>query len=297
MAQACPVQQRAFSCYRHPEVWQRAYEAEHRHFVPDACAFRKYSPATFLQAIAGRHLFFCCDSVAQQFFVAVVCSLHGTTAASYRIKWDPLHRKYGMDTCPVKSGHHCHLSAATASYPEYNASISVKGTHLHELDHKAHAANPPQDYFEKGNLRSPRDVLLLNFGLHFNNPDVYRTLLQNFVGKYAALSPTTRPFLLWVECSPQHFNASGSAKEDLAMGQWRPHVPSLCSPYADPLGAHQTDFKNRFAEQLCAAHNVSVLRVAAASIWQWDAHVGLQFVDRKYTYDCTHFCQPSGVFF
>lgn len=29
----------------HPEVWQRAYEAEHRHFVPDACAFRQYSPA------------------------------------------------------------------------------------------------------------------------------------------------------------------------------------------------------------------------------------------------------------
>eukprot|EP00667_Euglena_gracilis_P015174 EG_transcript_15779 len=299
-ATACPVQQRVFSCYRHASGGERPWAVEHRLFVPDGCALHAFHPEAFLRAIANRRVLFCCDSAAQQFFEAVVCSLHNVTPAAYQIDWSPVQHRFGTEACPLPTNQHCHLNSATVSYPAFNASLSVLGTHLHKLNRKWHGYNLPQEYFAAGRLQTPRDVLVLNFGLHFGNNRGFDGLLKGFLSAYSTIAPTSRPFLLWSECIPQHFNtvkfANGS---NLSVGQWVPDIPQdqqACTPYPDVAEARRADYKNRVAERLCAAHRVAVLRTAEASRWAWDAHIGLRFFDGRNATDCTHFCQPSAVF-
>eukprot|EP00667_Euglena_gracilis_P015435 EG_transcript_16039 len=301
LAEACPVQQRVFACYRHKELQSLAQTAEARHFQPAGCSFRPFHPLAFLKAIAGRNLFFCCDSVSQQFFEAVVCSLHGATPAKYRVHWWDMRGKFGPDACGLRRGKHCHLSAATVSYPAYNASVSVKGTYLEDgfLAGKPHGHNTPEEYFSQGGLATPQDVAVLNFGLHFTDPAVYRSLLADFFSKYAALPAAVRPALLWAETGPQHFNTSHAPRgPGVAVGQWVPGTTGPCVPYADMVEAHAADYHNRIAEELCQAHRVPILRVMEASKTEWRFHTGQQIRNgRRGGYDCTHFCQPSAVFF
>eukprot|EP00667_Euglena_gracilis_P023725 EG_transcript_26916 len=116
IATACPVQQRVFACHRYSKARPRAFAVEHRRFVPDDCAFHQFSPLVFLQAIANRRLLFCCDSISQQFFEAVVCSVHGTTRAVYDIKWLLGTGRFGPDACGEPDGRHCHLGSAIVSW-------------------------------------------------------------------------------------------------------------------------------------------------------------------------------------
>jgi len=62
--------------------------------------------------------------------------------------------------------------------------------------------------------------------------------------------------------------------------------------------AESNDFRNRIPETYFIPIGLPILRIAKASMVEWDAHIGLQIrIDRKDIRDCTHYCQPSGILY
>ena len=86
-----------------------------------------------------------------------------------------------MGYCAINllSSRQCHILSGIVEYPQFNATIILLQSHLTELNGKSHGSNDISEYIKYGKL-GPRDILLLNFGMHFNDPEHYKFLLQQF---------------------------------------------------------------------------------------------------------------------
>ena len=128
---ACPAQMTIFSCYRHDTTaTSHGATAENRRFVLSTCALQGFDPLAFLHRLRNGRLFFCCDSLAMQFFATVVCSLHATpaaTGAAYHLTWKDFQGQvFDLKDCPLANTQHCHLADSTVHYPLYNVRCATQ---------------------------------------------------------------------------------------------------------------------------------------------------------------------------
>jgi len=162
---ACPVQSKIFSCYL--RSYFRGIETENRKFIPMECRLSPFIPRLFLELVRNRNLVFSTDSISMQFYEMIVCSLHGITENNYNIEWRDRSKLYGFNYC-APGGKHCHLSKSTVRYPYFNASLSLLLTHWGNN----HGDHTLQHYINSYNMTN-KDILILNFGLHFSNAEQY----------------------------------------------------------------------------------------------------------------------------
>jgi len=289
-SEACPVQMTIFTCYRHDidRLHGKGSESELRYFQPLGCDIEDFSPTKFLEIIRDRTILICCDSLSMQFYTELVCNLHGSTRSKYHIDWARLTGIFGPQDCRYNTGDYCHLNTAHVFYPEYNAHIKYIGTHLQNINGKAHGYNSLKDYQDYGVLRNnQKDILLLNFGVHFHSKSAYVVPITALVNEYLE-NRSKLPHVIWRETSPQHFkNPDGLFSRE-----------GRCVSYKDYEHFYHSNFYNRAIEEVFQQFNVDIpiLRIYNSSKTEYFAHIDLQDrTDEKYLSDCTHFCQPSGV--
>jgi hypothetical protein len=249
--------------------------AANRKFVPDDCELDEFQPSTFLSLLRNRRLLFAGDSVTSQHFNIVFCSLfsHSPNTQWYYSAFP------GQQT-------------GVTYFPEYNATILFVQDYLETLTDVENILN---HYISAGNVTSPEDILVLNFGLHFHTSTTILPYLEELVFEWGELqSPFERPILLWRETSPQHFNSSD--EPELPMGY---HVSLTKDPFCVPLEdynvAYKQDFRNRLANHFVGGANIPVMRIYNVTRSQWDVHMGLHYRN-KFT-DCTHSCAESGTLY
>ncbi|CAM9118127.1 unnamed protein product, partial [Phaeothamnion confervicola] len=254
-----------------------------RRFVSDDCEMAEFDPLWFLSLIKGQEVVLLGDSLTMQFFVALVCSLHGAapTAARYKIDWAGIADRFGANDCPADNVH-CYVGGGTVFYPDYNASIT-----LYQFPNWVPSYSLAQ-HFEPGKP-GRGDIIVINFGLHYDNPEKLEADVLRLAKEYSDIPVEDRPFLLWRETSPQHFGSDGFYTDPT----------TKCAPttgLTDP--AHVRHFRVDVPDRIFPSYKVPILRTYKAGSTEWWTHVGKQ-VDRvdgeAGRHDCTHFCEPSGV--
>jgi hypothetical protein len=240
--------------------------------------------------IQNRRLGIAGDSVAMQFTIMIVCSLHGVTPnIEYQLSWHDFAAVYGRDVC-VPGGEHCHLDESTIYYPAYNATIMLL-PEFYLVNRKEFRRFTVKEYIDLGALHSPQDILLLNIGLHTHQQEDYYHLISTIAEEYAHMDPATRPIFIWRETSPQHFS-SGGAGYYTAEGEFKSQP---CIPYPNQEDAFLEDFRNRLASIWFKRFHIPVMSIANATGLAADQHIGQQ--ETRNRFDCTHFCENSGVYY
>eukprot|EP01040_Poterioochromonas_malhamensis_P013946 gene13946-15398_t len=279
---ACPAQSRIWTCRQHDanETSGHGYEAYSQRFVPNNCALRSFDPLEFMNMLRNRQLAMIGDSITLQFFTMVVCSLHGAVAADYHLNWTPLTHIFGPDDCPDVV--HCHLGGSSVYYPHFNTTITLSLEYLHH----------PFLFFHQQLRLTSNDIVLFNRGIHVHEAKIMHEEVKSFFDEYLKLPETHQPMLIWRESSPQHFDTPNGH-----YNKSRLHFP--CHPYNNFAKAYVKDFRNRVVDQILTYHkHIPIMRVWNVSSIAGDHHVSLQHrIDEPGGYDCTHFCENSGVYY
>jgi hypothetical protein len=230
--------------------------------------------------LRNRHFVMIGDSITLQFYTMVVCSLHGTIAGEYNLTWKDVSYAFGREDC--RGAVHCHLQSSKVYYPEYNATITL----YLEYGRRSFFV-----YFQQLRL-TPNDIVLFNRGFHVHESNIMQREVQSFFNEYLNFHETHQPMLIWRESSPQHFDTPNGY-----YNKTRLHFP--CHPFYNITKAYVEDFHNRFVDQLFTYYrHVPIMRVWNVSSIANDQHVYLQHrTDEPGEYDCTHFCENSGVFY
>eukprot|EP00959_Pyramimonas_sp_CCMP1952_P352277 7380998-Pyramimonas_sp.AAC.1 len=137
----------------------------------------------------------------------------------------------------------------------------------------------------------PHDVVLLNIGLHHNNPADLTNAVEAFLTWYAqrklSALPRSLPTLIWRDTTPQHFPKSPGGS--YAQTRTRRSIPNLTIAGAPPSCVdipleemHQFEWRNKVATPMVAAHNISVLPT-----WRPAAGQGIT-LNMPYTYLALH---------
>lgn len=150
---------------------------------------------------------------------------------------------------------------------------------------------------------SSSDILLINFGLHFpKNIQRYKHLIHRLADEYSVLirnSSSNVPKVIWRETSAQNFK-NENKKSDFSGYFVSKASTNTCGPIKDHnyAMAFKQDVRNRIADQIFGKAGIPIMRVNNASLPEWFQHVGYQNrTDMDGIEDCTHYCQPSGVFY
>ena len=180
------------------------------------------------------------------------------------------------------------MNEAHVFYPEYDAHIKYIGTHLQSINGKLHGNNTLHEYKAYGGLNNvDKDILLLNFGVHFHSKDDYTKPITALVKEYIQNKPSL-PHLIWRETSPQHFdNPNGLFIRE-----------GKCVAYKNYTRVFLHNFYNRAVDEIFQQYNadIPILRIYNSTMTEHFAHIDEQDrTDEKHLSDCTHFCQPSGV--
>jgi hypothetical protein len=301
---ACPVQSRVFSCRRkdlRPSPGNHGYDVMTQRFSPDFCELKEFSSIDFLSVLRNRRLGVTGDSISMQFATMMICSLSSAfIKAKYHIIWDDLYPLFGQADCKKGvEGKFCHFQGGTVSYPEYNATITFFPEWMH--------SQRPLELSLWLSQFTSHDILLFNFGLHIHQsieviPRIeafFKVLNQSFPS--SSLIPDTtssrqHPILIWRETSSQHFDSSGSP--EIPPGYYSKDRNAACVPYTNVTVAHQEDYRNTIANAYLEKLSIPIMRISEGTALAHDQHVGLQSrTDQKERYDCTHYCDSSGVFY
>ena len=261
-----------------------------KYVATSKCHLERFSPLDFLDRIRGRHVVFVGDSMSLQLWQIVVCSLHGVTKIEYDIKWfdyiayyipDP-HGRWPYHTCPF-GVEHCYIEHATVSYPLFNASFSIQTTHFG----KRHGEQLLQEFIDPFKL-GRNDVILFNFGLHFNDMKLYERLLTNFTIDYANTKKRLgkdMPLVIWRETSAQHFANGGPA------GYYKGGNRVHCKNNSTKDLFYEHDVRNRVMDNVIALV-IPIMRLVNSTYMETSSHIDVALMS-PYTTDCTHYCLPS----
>eukprot|EP01040_Poterioochromonas_malhamensis_P015143 gene15143-16904_t len=275
------VPSRIWSCRRLDtnETSGHGYEAFSQRFVPSNCALKGFDPFDFMNTLRNRHLAMVGDSVTLQFYTLVVCSLHGTMEAKYNLTWKDFSNLFGPDDCPVAK--HCHLLSSSVYYPHYNTTITL---HM-EYGHRSFLV-----YYNRLQLTA-KDIVIFNRGLHVREAERMQGEVRSLFDEYLNMPESHQPMLIWRETSPQHFHSPNG------YFNWS-IIKHPCHRYYNATKAYLEDYRNRFVDDLFTPYrHVPIMRVWNVSSLASDQHVYLQNRTDERGYDCTHFCENSGVFY
>ena len=200
---------------------------------------------------------------------------------------------FNNKTCPGGAVH-CHTGAGSVSFPEYNTKIEATFNNLYSKGWVSGFLN------WKGCKAG--DIVLLNFGLHYNDHNQYNNMMKilaHDINTY--LNSTQHGYLLYMQTFPQHFRI-GSKKA----GYYTPHEDQgegseisgkRCAPYHDINIAHRHDWRNRIADTYLKNTTIPIIRVSEGLYSQFDAHVdGDSTLTPFNRADCTHYCLHSAAF-
>jgi hypothetical protein len=299
---ACPVQSRVFSCRRrdpNASEGNHGYDVMTTRFLPDSCKLKEFSANDFLSTIRNRRFGITGDSISMQFATMIICSLSSEEIkANYHVEFDDVSATFGPADCkPGTSGKFCHFKRGTVSYPDYNATI----TFFPEWMHSQH----PLELVTWLSQLSSNDILLFNFGLHIPKatfiPRVnsfWKFLNQSFPSDSIPDSTSNRqhPILIWRQTSSQHFDSS--SLPEIPPGYYSKDLNAACAPYKNLALAQKGDYRNIIADAYFEGLSIPIMRITEGTRLAYDQHVGLQSrTDQRERYDCTHFCDSSGVYY
>ena len=263
-----PWQQKYYSCYFTDgnQVHGRGFDTENRRFVPSTCSYRQFSPSKFLELMRGRTLLICCDSLSYQMAVNLAGSLHSATTVDYD-----------------KKEHFIY-------YPEYNFTLVNAYTNKYPINNKPHTRNTLAEYQDFGNLRPNYDVMVINFGLHFNIGGMHKLapLLRAIAEEYIR-DKDKLPFVLWKETTPQHYDNQDNHPAGYYSKEQDPMKE--CKPYANLNAARAADVRVTLPIEILLPAGIPIMYVYNATRTEWWAHVGKS----KAWTDCIHFCDVAGV--
>jgi hypothetical protein len=273
----CPFSS-GYSCHAN------AVKTAHLKFTPNNCVLPEFNPYSFLQTLRNRRLFICGDSISLQFLTMLACSFHG---AVKDISYRPISDLREKTT--FQSG-----SSGEIYYPQTNTTIIYSGSHINHIYNKPHAENSFKDYIQFGKLFSPYDIVLLNFGAHFDAPAKILNITRRLAEEYNQTRThhsSTHPILLWRETAPQHFHPSSNHLA-VPMGYYAGSANQSCTPFTNYTRAYRDDFRNRISEKWMSKYSIPIMKIWNVSAPAWDQHY---FSATKS--DCTHFCEASGVYY
>ena len=274
---ACPVELAVQSCYFTGQP-KKAEQVKNRIFTPSSCALTEFDAEAFMESIRGRNLIFLGDSLSTQHFQIIVCSLHGSVTAKYNVQWNRLIQNYGSHNC-LWGDSFCHIDTAEVYYPDYDARIVLK-----QLKRVTELTTT---YLAQQATTS--DIVVMNLGAHYNGPQhfkEYEQELKLFTRAYS--NSEVKPLILWRESAPQHFTNG--------LNGYYNGPAHLCGPIRNLENFHNLDHRNRIAEKVLSAADIPILRIAAPTVLQFDAHVG-DSKRQDHLYDCQHYCMPSGALY
>lgn len=281
-SEVCPTQTTLHSCYYHGNV-TLARILERRSWVTTDSKCASFHPMEFLELIRNRRIIIIGDSMLTQMWQALTCILYGATEQKLYVHWAKMWRCNSI-TCPGGSEQHSNCYGGVMRFPFVNATI---------IDKKMYKYT--KEYFF-GTLRrlklSSRDVVLINFGMHYNVEKEYQRVISQFANdlkdeKKAGLPLHHAAFL---ETTPQHYaNGNGYFSSGQEYG-------NSCVPLQQPGNQAQLDWRNRIVHSVFTDQSsLQIIQLAFGLYSQFDAHVALEPYPTPPWLDCTHWCFPSGA--
>lgn len=294
----CPVEHEHQCCYLHYGI-PKGESIEKRKFIYNNCEMKDFNPIDFLNLLKNKRILFAGDSVTGQFFVNIVCSLHGYAKAVADVVW------VERAGCTER----CGFADATITYPDYDVVLIH-----HNVYHPIRQMYDPKLMITmlttKSKLRK-NDIMLFNLGLHYSTKREYKEVIHDFAKEITAIkrldkanpfhkngtststvltnsAQTNIPFIFWQETSPQHFkHGHSNGYFDHSYRGKNPECVKI-----DLKVAFTEDWRNRIVENILTPLDVPILRINHPAASQYDAHA-------KYPHnaDCTHYCNPSGVLY
>jgi hypothetical protein len=193
-------------------------------------------------------------------------------------------------------------SGSEAYFPSFNATMKFGGKDHHSAFTFSQYSKPDLRHLvlKALGLRS-RDIVVLNFGTHYNDEGDYYTDMETFAKEMLDLKEGIDkdkvPSFFFLETPPQHFVGSNHGNYDAADHRRL----DRCKPSTNETLRAYHDFRNKIARyHLNPLQDLGMMRIincAQALYRQWDAHVAADNTLTKVsTADCTHCLTPSGVF-
>ncbi|RYH20751.1 hypothetical protein EON65_22520 [archaeon] len=312
---ACPSQALQYSCYYHEgnnnatDGKSRAYEVEYRRFKPSNAACLDFHPFDFLSAIKNRNILLLGDSVVNQVFQTLLCDLNSAVEGTVSMEWqgtNPQNRRL----CPY-GAKHCHPIHGFVNYRTPNATIRSVVAAIYKADMIRSVLSEHKP--------SKDDVLLVNFGLHYNEPHTLEASLSSLVQELYSLSQghtVQLPHLLFMQTLPQHFPTSNGYWDNVKSPHskaCRPDIPGSIDDIIKRMD--ELDWRNKVADKIISEYNakvksectsatagaracnlIDIIYTARPIYSQFDAHIGFTPFFWFGHADCTHYCQPSAIF-
>lgn len=228
-----------------------------------------------------------------QIFQSFVCSLYSITKSEMKLQWNHHHdgKVYTDVTCPLKEKH-CHLWASSILFPDAQSSIEFRDIYDY----------PPNSLRSWLHDTGPRDVVVINFGLHFNDKSSFESALQSFskdLSDYFAMKGNEAPKILFRESLPTHFETKTSSAGYFHDKDGQPKG-ARCVPLPAAASYEQIvadDWRNNLLEKYLNSTGVGLMKVAKALYSQYDAHIdGDSKIVSFEAADCVHYAAQSGVF-
>jgi len=295
-------------------------------FNPDRCDLEDFEVTDFLNKIAGRRLALLGCSMTRQFFHYLAGRLqdHRLPGETHKLDYGRLHYKvngcsrkgaYSVSTVlnytkfPKRypSGLHgvdfLTTSCFSAVYPEKRFCYTYKVPVSDELA-KLCYIYASQDVLNDHNIAAynalgPRDILLANTGVHFNEKVQLLGSMFPFVKilQTAKHARDARPIVIWRESSAQHFNV-------VPGGYWPPqkhireraklkHVNKKFRCKSQPMKVVVAkDWRNFMTKKILHELRLPVLPIHTPTIPAAQFHP--QTLRGGTMADCTHFCPTAG---
>jgi hypothetical protein len=291
--EACPTQTTLHSCHFHSNK-THADLLERRVWVTHDASCLEFAPLEFLQLLRDRRLIIIGDSLLTQLWQVLICALHGTAENRLYVHWAKMWRCNEV-TCPNDREVHSNCYGGVSRFPTFNVTIINKKMYKYS-----------KDYFF-GTLQrlkvTSRDVILVNFGLHYNEEKEYSHAIESFNQDIQESSILTTAKLAFFETSPQHYPTSnGYFKQgDQNGNQCQAFSYDTSSAVNSYIASH--DWRNEIIQRVfrssasssTSAAPVRVIPLAHGLYSQHDAHVAIEPYPSPPWLDCTHWCFPSGA--
>jgi hypothetical protein len=136
------------------------------------------------------------------------------------------------------------------------------------------------------------DILVINAGVHYNNPSCYNECIKSFLAWH---SDYDFPCTFWRQTLPQHFpTRSGSYNSPPLMSN---NDLKTCVPLATLNVSSSEQMQNDIVDKLMASNskNITTIKLWRLFSTKWDEHHGWSEEAGKMVLDCTHWQEPARI--
>jgi len=161
--ESCPVDTFMFNCYYHI-LSSRVVESSFREWIPsDPSSCRPFEPLALLHHLRNRTVSFMGDSIMGQTWISMICALYPFTKLEADVHWDnyPYQGIYDHHICP-EGKPHCQLRYGNIYLPAYDIHITYDEMHRY-------VPGVMTDVIINRYRLTSRDIVLLNYGVHYNS--------------------------------------------------------------------------------------------------------------------------------